>query len=374
MTTPSPVWTWSVGDWRVGPTVALATATTRTVSVKLLDPSEVSITLPGDATEATAITDLVSDVWVERNGADIFRGRVVSSADDIQETTYNVTATAQDYRGVLDRRLLLDGDRTWTGVPQETIAGNLIDYTQGKSGGTLGITHGSTFGSWPATGINRTITFRDGDSIWNCIKSLTAMQNGFEFVIDSELVAQLYWPRRSGVDNGAVLDYGGAVRTASGTTDLSGYANVVRQSGGAPTGTSTPPTPVVLAEADIATRPEGRWEANYGDTSLTTNQMVTDSAAYNVARYGDRLNTSWRLTLAPGAWHGPSHIWVGDVVTYAVSRGRRDVVDKSRVYEIDISLDQSDNETVTIVVGQLIPGERAVIKRMANRLMYLSKQ
>jgi hypothetical protein len=131
---------------------------------------------------------------------------------------------------------------------------------------------------------------------------------------------------------------------------------------------------VVLAETDIATRPEGRWEANYGDTSLTTGQMVSDAAGYNVERYGDRLNTSWSMTLAPGAWRGPDHIWIGDVVTYAVRRGRRDVVDQARVYELAITLDQSDIETVTLVVGQIVPGERALIKRIAHRVAYLSKQ
>lgn len=364
-------WSWSVGDWRNGtPDYELINATGRTLNIRLLDPSDTSFTVLGDSTDALYITDLVSDVWVARNGNVLLRGRVTTTTDDIKEATYTLNVTAQDYRSVLQRRLLLDGDQTWTGVAQEQIVSDLLTYTQGKPGGNYGITQGI----WPATGVLRTVSFKDGDAIWDSIKALTAMENGFEFLIDATMTANLYWPRYSGVDRGVTIDYGGAVRLASGTTDTSSYANVVRQSGGALDGTSITPTPVVLAEADIVTRPEGRWEANYGDTSLTTDQMVSDAAAYTLSRYGDRLNTSWTLTLAPGVWQGPGHIWIGDIVTYAVRRGRRDVVDQARVYELTITLDESNVETVSLVVGQIIPGERALIKRIAHRVAYLSKQ
>ena len=59
-------------------------------------------------------------------------------------------------------------------------------------------------------------------------------EGGFEWDIDTNKKLHLYYPRRSGVDKGAVLDLGGIIATAKGVTDGTTYANALRQSGGTP--------------------------------------------------------------------------------------------------------------------------------------------
>lgn len=83
---------------------------------------------------------------------------------------------------------------------------------------------------------------------------------------------------------------------------------------------------------------------------------------------------TYTVTLAPGAWQGPSHFWVGDYVTIAVRVGRLAEVLKVRVFEIDIDLDANDVETVHVVIGDVATDARSVLRGIARRLNVLAKR
>jgi hypothetical protein len=358
-----PHWVWNVGDWRGVQDAELRRATSRKLTVSLLEPSSASFTINGDAVEATYITDLVTDLMVWRNGVPLLRSRVTTTGDDMGLTAYNLTVGCDDYRGVLDRRNLLV-DKTYTSTAQETIAWDLINYAQTQAGGDLGLKKGQ----WPSTGVVRaSVQFKDGDSVWDCLSKLMAMDNGFELDITTDKVVNLYWPQKGGLDKGVMLDYGGNIQTVSGQTKHDSYANAVRQSG------ADSIAPVTLAAADINSRPEGRWDVSLGDTALTTTQMVADTAAFQLTKYST-LRTAWTLTFAPGRWRGPEHVWVGDIITYSIKRGRRFDVNQARVYDLSIELDESGLETVSVTVDKPLDDDAKLIKRMAKKLSYLAKR
>jgi hypothetical protein len=372
-------WQWSIGPWKAGvsqikklagaggPQMAMRSASSRTLKLKLLDPSTIDVALDGTSDEASILEDLITDLWVYRDGAALFRGRMVGpTTDTIIGGKHDTKTTFVDYRGVLGRRQLY-ADKNWTTIEQATVVWDLVSDTQGQAGGNIGIVQNTFPSAWAATGVTRTARFKAGDYLWDSIKKLGAMNGGFDFDIDMNLLAYLYYPQR-GVDNGVVLDYGGVVtELPSRTFDPGQYANALRQSG------ATGVTPTITTAPDIASAPEGRWDAAFGDTALTTTQMVADTAAVNLATASAPL-PSWSLKLARGAWGGPGHFWLGDYVVSTVNHGRLDETEKVRVYEIDITLDENDAEDVTVIVGDVALDPRTVLHGISKRLAYLMKQ
>lgn len=365
-------WNWSIGPWRDGvsanPTLAqggpqtnLGSATQRSLRLKLLDPSEASYTISGYSTRATMVEELITDLWVWRDGVPLYRGRTQPTTDTLDDTgRYDLTVTCTDYRGVLDRRLWWT-DRTWTNIEQSTIVWDAITDAQTQPGGNLGLTQGT----WPTTGIIRPlVTIKTGDTTWAGIKKLAAMQGGFDIDIDVDLHANLYYPRR-GTDTGATLDFGGVVTSVRRAFDPARYANAIRQSGADSVAATTATTP------DIDTAPEGRWAAQFSDIQLTTADMVSKTAATNLAQ-SSMLMPTYSLTLGKGKWGGPSHVWLGDYVTIPIRAGRLNERPVARVYEMDIDVDASNQETVTVVAGDVRMDARSVLRGIAKRLNVLA--
>lgn len=367
----APNWSWSVGPWRAGvsavpalvgiggPAAALRNAAGRSLRLRLLEPSDATFTVPGSSAEAALLEELITDLWVYRNGTSVFRGRVMSTRDTVDQR-HDTAVQVGDYRSVLDRRIRWT-DRTWTGVEQSTIAWNAITDTQADPGGDIGLAQGT----WPTTGVTRaSVTMAAGDSVWGLIKRLGGMNGGFEFDIDANLTANLYYPRR-GSDVGTTLDYGGLLDKVDRVFDAARYANSIRQSGADGVAVTTATT------TDIATAPEGRWDAQFGDTQLTTSDMVAQTAAANLLLASMPL-PSYSVRFARGRWLGPSHVWLGDYVSVVVKSGRLNERITSRVYEIGVDVDANNQETVTAVVGDVRFDRARTLRGIARRLVALA--
>lgn len=402
---PPPVWSWAVGTVRTGggtalsgvaesvgggiPNWELGTITKRSLKISLNDVSTASYTVNGDSQDGLKIApldpgqplDLATDTWVFRNGVPVFRGRITGTSDDITPTDYNVGITASSYEELLDRRLFLlvgapqahqdaVGNMVFAGTDQSVIVQALLDYAINQTNGDLGV---RTTPGLAATGIPRNITFTVGTSVWSAIKSMISMSNGFDWFLDNTLIASIA-PGHAGVSRGAILSYGGNVSTATGVTESGTYLNGVYMSGGTITNSSFVPQPISQSVGDIALRPEGRWETAISDPVLTDSASVQNAANYYLARYGDRLQTAWSITMKPGAWNGPSHIWVNDIVRLSIHRGRIWTDIDLRVYELDISIDQSGVDTVTCTLGSVNNNDRSVMKALAKKLNALAKQ
>jgi hypothetical protein len=196
------------------------------------------------------------------------------------------------------------------------------------------------------------------------------MDSGFnwDIVPQTGSVSQQFttWQSR-GINRGKVLDYPGRLIKASRSIDPGTYANAVRVTG------NTGLAAVRLEASDIATRPEGRWDAQSGDTALLDAASVTARANYELAQ-GQQVVPTWTVTLRPGSWGGPTDLWLGDSVNLQVSSGRLSVDEDLRVYEINIALDDADNETVTLTLAALDPFKRRRLRQYDFRLTALERR
>lgn len=367
-----------IGDWRGVDRVELSHLTSRELTVSLTEPNRVSFSVNGLDPEAALLSEGISDVWWVRENVVMFRGRLVSATDTVDETTHEIACECVDYRGLLDQRSVVSPDEFHPGEADfgreylfddhwklEDIAWDLIADAQALPGGDLGVTKGI----FTPTGQEKDITFRDGDSVLSCLNTLSQADPGFEFTIDHNRKFNLYYPRR-GVDRGVKLDYGGLIAHLTRVVDLPAtYANWTRSSGDQQMSSEDPlGWKVERAVPDLATRPEGRWDKEFPNApELLTETALAGAAARNFAVASD-TTPRYDLTFSPGQWEGPNHVWVGDTVTVHAQRGRLNVATTTRVQTLTLSLDQSNHETVSVSVGPPPVDPVAYIARTLRQL------
>lgn len=364
----------SVGPWRGDGEFELTSISNRHLTVKLNDPSEFSFDVMGDAevtrgkvsvNEASLVNELVDDVWVTRNGMKLARCRIMTSTDTLNATDYGVHFTALDYRELLRRRVLITSNNnlvlpsgiyseqfaSWPiGTPPEQVVWALIAHAESQPGMALGITQGE----WEVTGIPPTAEvwrYADGDNIGWSIRNIALMDPGFDFWIDADKVAKLQ--KKRGYDRGVVLDYGGIINSVTRNFNSDSFANMVRMSGRQPSQPYTYPLSGSYEEqklVDPYQTPEGGWATAIGDQSLLSPEQVQRAGKASYDRLS-RLAPTYTAVFQKGAWGGPEHVWVGDTVRLVVKRGRLVVDDLMRVFQIDISIDQNEVETVSVVLN-----------------------
>ncbi|MCW2904937.1 MAG: hypothetical protein JWO67_7202 [Streptosporangiaceae bacterium] len=370
-------WQFIVGPAWGGHELALTEAKSRRFTARLTDPSELGFSLNGRHPQADAVRALSTDVhvlWTSDQGDTriLFRGRVGSKVDRLDTTEHTAEVAVLDYRAVLARRILYSGDLvTWTATEQAEIAWGLVAQTQSKTGGNLGISKG-----WAGapTGVVRDRTYELGDSVGDRIKELSEVVDGFDWdltpVSASGLEMQVWYPQR-GSDRGVVLEYGGLVAGATLEINPADYANAIRMNGDA---NATPPVAAVeRAAADLAGRPEGRWDKTYGDTGLTTQAALDERADWQIAQ-SQIVQPVVTLTLKQGAWDGPDHIWVGDSVRVVVVSGGTFVNEIMRVYEIAFTLGDNGSEAVQVTLGGPKPDPRRIPSLLGRRLANLERR
>jgi hypothetical protein len=120
---PPVVWTFAAGPWTGLPTTDLSDATSRAVTWRLQGNHEASLTMPGLSAQTMTLQEMVSDLWVMRNGTPLFRGRFGASQDSGDENSLSVQFGCADYRELLHRRFLYEGDTlSYLSVDQSAIA------------------------------------------------------------------------------------------------------------------------------------------------------------------------------------------------------------------------------------------------------------
>jgi hypothetical protein len=370
-------WSFAVGPWTAEPRRELTAAHGRKVTFRRRNAgATLEFSIDGRHDEALEIEELVTDVHAWRDGVRLFRGRVAPTADDLDGTKHDLKVSVGDYRNVLERRLLFEGD----GILSSTyvadagdVAWLLLQTTQGRTAGDLGITAGTPH---PIGLTMASTTFSAGQSITKAIDlfaNTDPATTGFEWEIDPELRLVLYphgtgegVGRARGRTLGVVVDYKGLAEKVSRKVDPSRYADVIRASG------ASGVTPATRAAADLATRPEGRWEAQIGHTDAKTAAGLGKLADADLAE-GLTIRPSYSVTLRPNRWEGPAHLWLGDTVTLRVRSGRLDVLDDLRVEELSVDVDDDENEIVTLTLGNDFPGFDRRLGRVETRLRDLER-
>jgi hypothetical protein len=308
----------------------------------------------------------------------VFDGRVGDSQDTLDGTQHRVVVNAYDYREVLRKRAILPGDKlSWTNDDGSTIGWEMINNSQGRPGGNLGIVRGvdQDSGSIP------TFTAQLGDYIGDDITGLAqltsivtgATTTGFEWQITPYGVSDLrydVWSPGMGTDNGVVLTYGDAkIANITRKVDPTTFGDCVYVTSSASTSGTKTLTPVHLEASDIASRPEGRWDLVIGTDDQT--QSVLASHAQSLLDQGQVVTPSYTIQLHAGAWDGPSWLWLGDTVELRISSGRLQIDEELRVLEMSFDISPDGIETLTLTVGQLPFRLHKKIASILKRLRYL---
>lgn len=333
----------------------LTGAQSRTFTARLAGPFEAAVTMSGRDPRAALIAELETDLVVYLNGTKRFRGRIGPTSDDVGEHAHSLQLAALDYRAVLDRRLIVEGDTlAFAAVDQGTIAWNLIQTTQAKAGGNAGI----TLGTGTPTGVVRTKTFEAGKPIGEAIVQLGDLLNGFDWEIDPLLKLNVFYPNRGTVQP-FVLDYGGTVNRARRAFDPGSFSNVTRSTG----------TQALNAEnrvtAGIAADPKGRFESQHGFPDVL--EQVTLAAKADFVQSGRSvLRPSWAVDLKPGAWQDPAQLWVGDTARLVVRSGRLAVNELQRVLSMAFTIGPNGDEKIAVVLGDYDLERKALERQLAT--------
>lgn len=376
-----PEWSYVIGPATGGLTFELASPDlrTRTASFKLTAPSETSCVLDGRNQVVTRIDEMATDLHLLRAPARgqpkqrLYRGRIGTTTDTIDENKHEVTVPSLDYRAVLKRRALMSGStQTWTTTDQAVIAFALLTQTQDKPGGDLGI----TVGEGATTGVTLTRAYNLGDMVGDKIQELSELDGtSFDWDITSTsptaLQLDIWYPNR-GFDRGVVVEFGAAIKGLTRTVDPADYANAVRLSGTAPDGGGAEPAVQERTVADITTRPEGRWDAVFGET-VTTTAALSDRADWRIAN-AQVITPAYQLTMQTNWWGGPSHVWLGDPVRMVIYSGRLRVDDTLRVQQIDVTLSDEGDEDVVLTLGASRPDYRKTATDIQKRLRDLERR
>lgn len=334
-------WRVALGPGRAGTIEGEPTEwTDLSVTLPLMDAAEAKLTIDGRSAATEYVRELATDMWVWWDTTLLFRGRIVAADDSLDRDTHRIDLAAVDYRGLLDRRVLIEPDTvSFTNIAQATIAWNLIAAAQAKPGGNLGITAG-----WVPAGQTVVYAFEYGTSIAEAIGKLSETTNGFDWAVGPDLVFNAWNPLR-GANTGVILDYGGSVDEVGRTSAASGFANVVRLAGA-----SNTTTPVTSSTPGLGADTRGRWELAVNESDLALQAQVNARAPRLLADRDSPPN-SYRLRLAPGAYVTTEvRLSPGDWATLIVRSGRLDVNERVRVTEVAIDATEDGDDTVNLAV------------------------
>lgn len=337
-TAPPSVWAVGPGASAAtpGPTRQLTAAYGRVLTLRVDGHAFAQFTIPDRLAESAEIVDKLSDLWVWlSDGSLVFRGRVVDSQHEIDETTHRRQVQAIDYRGMLTKAAKVEPNvPTYTGVDPAQIVWQLVQHRQAQTGGDWGITEG--VGGTSGYGGRDLNTLIAGKPVGEAIDELLRREDGGEWSINPELELDRWWPRR-GSDNGVVLDYGGNIARVS----LSGaeFGNAAVATGSQET------TPTEAETAGVGTDERGRWTVSEGFTSVI--QQATLQAKANWLRdEASTIERRWVVEFAPNRWEGVSHVGLGDVVKFAIKSGSLQVATPHRVVELQFAFGENGQQTV----------------------------
>ncbi len=256
------------------------------------------------------------------------------------------TAPATDIMWLDDAKLTtyptLASRLVYSDVEQVDIAWDMVNDTQSRVGGDLGISNAST-----PTGELRDRLYAVGDSVGDRIKELGEVQGGFDWdivPISASALQFVTWHEDRGVSRGVVLEFDGPVVSAQRQVTATEYANALRFTGADTT------IPNEKEADDLGTAPQGRFDAVFADTGLTT-QDALDGRAHWQLKQSQTVRPTWSVRLRRGYWRGPDHIWLGDPVRLVVYSGRLQVDTILRVHEISFAIDGDGGEDIELTLN-----------------------
>ena len=337
---PGAVWTWVFGPGASssdpGPTRELTSARGRVSTWRVDGHPFAQFSIDGRSDDASQLVERRDDIWVYREGALVFRGRVVGAEDTIDPTSHRVQFLAVGYRGLLSLAAKVEPPvPTFNDVDQAQIPWQLIQAWQARPGGNWGIVEGVGSTSGTTRDENQITPF---SPVGEVIDRILRRDGGGEWDISPDLELDRWWPAR-GTDNGVVLDYGGVISNI--TRSLPEFGNVGGASGNDQT------TPVAIEHAGVATDERGRWTVATASANTSRQASVVDKAQWTLDQ-AYSVESTWQATFTARRWEGPDHVWIGDTVELRVDSGRLQVAGPHRVVELQAVCGDDGTETITV--------------------------
>jgi hypothetical protein len=349
---PKTHWQIVIGNNNVGPTYELTTARQRNMNFHVDDSALLTFSMDGSDPDLSFITELITDCWIFRNGALLYRGRIGSATDtlDGEADTYTVQLNVFDYREWLARQILQPSHKWhWVNQTQAQIIHDLFTYCiNGQSGIHPTFTIDTSL--MPTSKTN--CDFVPGTSIKEALGTMTGF--GWQVFPNSTMgltlraVPSMYYNMNSHY----VLEYGSTVRKVTRSYDTSGYANSIVYNG------DVKLAPVQADASGIASKPEGRMGLAMSNPSIVDKTHLT-TAANNLAVRAQSVVPTYDCELQPGAWQSSTDAWVGDILKFVVKRGRININDQYRITDMTIAINddstRADMVTMTVVKPAFVP-------------------
>jgi len=273
----------------------------------------------------------------------LFRGPVLGASASPGEVGGSVTFTATGLWSIFADRFT-DAPYSILATEQTTAAWYLIDASQAKPGGHLGISAGTL----PASRAIDVLEWQTPTAIKTAVEQLANVPNGFDF----ELVPfgtgfrfNAYYPRQ-GSERGVVIERGRNLRAGSevgfdaGPGRIATDARAIGQGG-------------VWVDAENAA---ARSRFRRREAVVTVDGVDASSALVLGDRAAAALVTEVRplprLPLAPGAPDADlDHIALGDVIEVRISEGWLQLEGSYRVEQIEAAIAQDGSEALTLIVS-----------------------
>jgi hypothetical protein len=329
-------WRWVLGDWFSPPNRELTRAWNRQLTYTLTAPATASFNLPGRSDEAYELQEGITDLWVWADDQLCYRGRVIGVTDTVTENAYTLSVSTVDYRGLLGRRLLVEGDTlNWSMPTYADIAWGIVQRTQAKEGGGLGIVQGMWASDPPQIPSNyRVRNYNPGLEVGKALDDLASVAFDYEIRPDprseKDLALNYFYPGKRRT-SAVVLDWGGTVTGLTRSSVVSQWANATRTSGDQET---------TIGRNYYTYHPEGRFEQQIGYPDVVLQSTIDERAIADHAAWL-RRRSSLNLELKAGIVNGPRDLDVGDVVHIAIRLGRLHVDEDRVVNEVAILLDDT---------------------------------
>lgn len=349
---PKTNWQVVIGQNNIGPQYELTTVSQRALSYHLTDSASFTFTMNGYDPALKYIVELVTDVWVYRNGVLMFRGRIASAGDQLdgEADTYTVNITAFDYREWLSRQLLQPSHKwSWKQQTQAQIIKDMFTYcVSGQSG--IHPTFTIDTSRMPTTKVNFDVT--PGTSIKETLGTMAGF--GWQVFPNSSMgiTLQAISPYFYNYNDNFVLSFGGTISTIARTYDTGGYANSVVYTG------DMNLAPIQSDVSGIASLLQGRLGLCLSNPAIIDKTHLA-SAAASAATAQLAVAPSWSCGLKPGAWQSSTDAWIGDICRFIVKKGRLAVDASYRITDIDLGINddstKADDVTMTIVQPATLP-------------------
>lgn len=365
----------SVGPW-TGPPQLDVTPLVKSwkVSAKRKDPTTISFDIDG-SDPSLVFRELVDDIWFYWGTVRV-RARIAPAQDTLDSGSHASSVTAVDYRAVLARRLIWDNwILTRVNADPAFAAWELVRQAQAEPGGDLRIVRGQV----PATPISiAAITHQAGAYTGDEIVALSKLGDGFDWDVtpqeDGTFTFDVWRPGRGRVTD-VVLEYGPA-GIPGRQVDSTAFGNAVRAPGGTdPAGAQA--AAVRREAADIATRPEGRWDLAVQDAGTAATSATAAALADNALAAAQVLQPSYTFTLGERVWGGPDDFWIGDTVTLQLRSGRLLIDEQLSVEALDITGDpglEFPQVSVTLGAYTALQAERLKLRAIDRTLGMLSRR